>query len=161
MALIAVALIAVGAYFYPQASASFGSIDSPTTFGILGTQQLKVGTLCASGFKYASCLGTQVNGINFGQCYIRAYAATIAASSTAVVDCGGGTGFTALNGVTTGDTVQAQFATTTPTADLGLDIIGASASTTPGWLSLVVSNGTGATYTWTAAASTTNYQDFR
>lgn len=97
--------------------------------------------------------GDSATRINHGFCNI--YADTsIAASSTEVVDCGAGSnGATALTGITAGDVCFINFATTTPNTAQGLHVSGVSASSTSGFITLDVSNQTGAAFTWTAAAS--------
>lgn len=106
------------------------------------------------GLKIGGSDATTINQLNAGTCYIRPYAATITASSTAKVDCQGtaawnASGVSALTGVTAGDWVQAKLATSTAgTTSNGLVITGASASTTPGFIELYISNLTGGTFTW-------------
>lgn len=104
-----------------------------------------------------STTGTQVNRVNFGTCQIQASANTIAASTTATADCvlaAGTPPGTALTGITAGDIVSVTPSTTTPTTYEGLQVHGASASSTPGYITVNLFNGTGATFTWTSAAST-------
>ena len=105
-----------------------------------------------NGFQMGSS-GTNFDRINSGTCYIKAYAATIAATSSAFVDCQataavGASGISALTGVTYGDSVFVAFATSTGTTLAGLVIQSASASGTPGYMQLNVSNLTGTTFTW-------------
>jgi hypothetical protein len=121
------------------------------------------GLVTATAGALFSSVGTQLNGFNFGTCYIQASATTITASSTVTVDCQGSTtgGNTALTGVTTNDNVSVNFATTTSTTYSGLSILGASASSTPGYITMKVFNGTGTTFTWSAGASTTQYRAYR
>lgn len=57
IALVVVALIAIGAYFYPQGSALLGDA---TNFDAIGTEQLKVGTDCNEFSLYSSCQGFSV-----------------------------------------------------------------------------------------------------
>ncbi len=104
-----------------------------------------------------SSVGTTITGMNFGTCFIHPYAATIAASTTAQVDCQGtanfaGTPGSALAGIAYGDTVVAKLGTTTVgTIFGGLRLRGAEASTTAGYIALFVENDTGATYTWSTS----------
>ena len=104
--------------------------------------------------------GTVLTKLNSGLCYIRPYAATVAASSTASVDCQATktwnvSGMSKLAGVTNNDYVAANLSTTTAgTTFIGLTLIGASASTTSGYLTLKVANFTGTTYTWSVTAGT-------
>ena len=111
--------------------------------------------------------GTAVARINAGDCYLRPRATTIAASSTAIVECqataavktpwGTATGAaSALVGVSENDFVQAKLSTTTANqAWGGLDIIGASASSTQGYIQLIIQNHTGDTFTWPLTGNAT------
>ncbi len=126
------------------------STSDPTVLTFLRTVASKVGIT-----------GTWRTKDNVGFCYIRPYAATIAASSTATVDCQGtqawnaaGTiNVSALTGLVMGDRVTATLSTTTAGAvSNGLVISGASASTTAGYIVLRISNLTGGVYTWPIVA---------
>lgn len=98
--------------------------------------------------------GTQTSGANWGSCNILSSSNTISATTTATVDCAGGTGNgTALAGITAGDNVTLQQGTTTSTVWQGMTILGASASSTSGFITLKLYNSTGGTFTWTTAAS--------
>ncbi len=114
--------------------------------------------------------GTNIMQRNQGLCYIYPYATTIAATSTANVDCqatsnasgGGGAGaLAALTGVQANDIVVASLSTTTSgtTWGNGITLAGASASTTAGYITLHLINNTGGTFTWptSGAASGTAY----
>lgn len=109
--------------------------------------------------------GTTFTRMNTGQCYIMPTATTIAATTTVSVDCQAtlavgnpNTAETALTGVTSGDTVVAQLSTTTAIlngntfsgsgVNGGLVILGASPSTTAGYIVLRLYNAFGATYTY-------------
>lgn len=114
--------------------------------------------------------GTTINNETFGFCYIKAYATTIAASSTGVVDCQANAavsanGIAPLTGVNSGDVVQIELSTSTSgTTFMGIDVIGASASSTNGYITLIVQNSTGATYTWPTtgtATGTASYESYR
>ena len=161
-------IIAIGGYAYPTAQqavvSSFGGI---TNYNSLETAGLAVGSGCDNEF--SSCTGTTMTRINTGTCYIKPYATTIAASTTAIVDCQGRAAVgtitgptTALTGVSDGDFVVLTLSTSTArtggvSIGSGLSVVGASASTTAGYIQLVVNNGTGDTFTWpvTGAASGT------
>ena len=102
--------------------------------------------------------GTALTRVNSGFCNIKTGVATIAASSSIAVDCGGGSfGATALAGITVTDRVILGQPTTTPAiganVGTGLQVLGASASTTAGFITVILFNGTGGIFTWTAAAS--------
>lgn len=146
-----------------------------TVVGVVGTRfpnGVSIGTVAATQGKFnIGNSGTAVANLNMGTCYIKPYATTITASSTAIVDCQGTaavgsiTGVTsALTGVTLGDFVQIMLSTTTAgtSANQGeLIVAGASASTTAGYITLTLYNATGGTYTWganqTAASGTASY----
>lgn len=123
-------------------------------------------SISASGQTTLGTTGTPFTHLNNGTCYIQPYAATIAASSSASVDCqatqatGGLTTAkdTALTGVFSGDTVIGTLGSTTAgTTFGGLDLLYTAASSTNGYITFEVFNQTGTTYTWstTAAASGT------
>lgn len=124
--------------------------------------------------------GLPIANLSQGTCYLQPYATTIAASSTATVDCQGfaavgstapaAASTSALTGVTLGDNILASFATSTSasTTAPGLVILGASASTTAGYITLRVYNLTGAVYSYinnqgvgAIASGTVNYLDWR
>lgn len=106
--------------------------------------------------------GTAITRLNGGKCNIWDESPTVAASSTSIVSCQAGTlTLSALTGVAVLDDVFVQPSTTTfnglPVSG-GVFVVGASASTTAGYIDVTVYNGTGAAYTWTAAATTSwNY----
>jgi len=58
--LVVVALIAIGAYFYPKSAALFGDA---TNFDAIGTEELKVGDGCNDFPSYSSCQGLSI-GVN-------------------------------------------------------------------------------------------------
>lgn len=135
---------------------SVGTSVSPTSDGFL------VGTS-----------GTNITRMNAGTCYLQPNATTIAASTTAVVECQGTaaiknpntTNTSALTGVSSGDFVSVMLSTTTAGSTIeGLDIIGASASTTQGYITLRMVNQTGTTFTWPttgSASGTASYISFK
>ena len=110
--------------------------------------------------------GTGMGRVNTGTCYYAPYSGAVAASSTAVVDCQAtatwdASGIAALTGVSSGDTVSVTAATTSaPQTFLGLDVIGATASSTDGYIQLHIRNLTGASYAWdtiSTASGTASY----
>lgn len=123
-----------------------------TNYTGIGVPILQVGSGC--GDANTSCTGTQLNQFNFGTCYIKPYATTIVASSTAVVDCQatalvGQNGISPLTGIVAGQVVQAELATSTAgTTFLGLTVDAVSASTTSGYIQITIANLTGTTFTW-------------
>ena len=147
-------VIAIGGYFFPQVT---GTLNS--TFGTRFPDGISIGKGAplptTQGATIIGATGSQISNLVMGTCYIRNYAATVAATSSALVDCQGtlsGT-VTALAGVKTGDYVQAVLSTTT--AATALSIIGATASSTNGYIQLEVFNSSSTAYTWPTSATTT------
>lgn len=98
--------------------------------------------------------GSDIKNVNAGKCTLIGLTANIAASTTVPFDC-------AVTGALTGDTVIGMFATSSPNG-AGWEIVGASASTTAGYLTFRITNGTGASaYPPASIASTTQYIDLR
>jgi hypothetical protein len=155
-------------YFTSHKSTVVGATSNTTN---LAAASLAVGSGCDNS--ESTCTGTILNQVNAGFCYIQAYATTIAASSTAKVDCQGTAAVggittatnTPLTGVLAGDKVTGTLATSTSgTTFLGLDLVGMSASSTAGYIQLILSNDTGATFTWPTtgtATGTVSYIDWR
>lgn len=157
VALVAV-VIAIGGYFYPQVSHLAGEIGTRMQHGLsVGyTSAAPGGVAPTDGKLTVGINGTPLGTVNFGKCAILAYATTIAASTTATVDCSttgriGGT----LTGITSTDNVMAMATTSLSTTYLGVRIVSANASTTAGYITLKIWNGTGKTFTWTGTASST------
>lgn len=128
---------------------SFGGVTNYDTLKVTGLQ--------------VGANGSLIGSVAAGFCNLAPSGTTLAASTTVAIDCQGsavGSPEVALPGVLTGDVAEVSFSTTTPTTFQGLQIRGASASSTPGFLTVLVYNGTGNTFTWTAAAtSSLIYQD--
>lgn len=136
LAIVALA-VSIGGYFH-VAVPSFGGV---TNYDELDATALKIG----------GANGSRIGPVITSTCSLIAPSFTVTASSTAVMDC-------AVTGVVTGDGVFAQFATTSAAFGGGWSIAGASASTTSGFITLLVANGTGATAVIPASvASTTKY----
>lgn len=156
--MIAIMIIAIGGYFFPQAQNLFGAVANRLPHGYWDTADgyYVDGTaiIDGTGNLVIGSSGTSIDRINTGTCYIRPYAATIAASSTAKVDCQAtaawsASGVSALSGVSNGDNVVVTLGTTTVgTTFGGVVLAGASASTTAGFIELTLSNFTGAAFTW-------------
>ena len=133
----------VGASYDPTRFENPINFLDDVTFGDASTDTVKIGSS-----------GTAASRLNFGTCYIKAYAATIEATSTATVDCQGtaavdASGISALTGVTFGDQVSLTISTTTAgTTVNGLSVSAAAASTTAGYITAQIYNGTGGTFTW-------------
>lgn len=121
---IVIALLALGiALSNKTAPGSFGGV---TNYDELDATAIKIG----------GSSGTRVGPVIASTCSLISASFTVAASTTVSMDC-------AVTGVVTGDTVFAQFATST-VAGNGWAIDGASASSTSGFLTLRVTNWTGA-----------------
>ena len=86
--------LVVGYMVHPSAVAQ--QVKGITNTSGISAATLSVGSGCDNGF--TTCTGTTVNQLNIGFCYIQTYSATIAASSTASVDC---QGTAATGGLTT------------------------------------------------------------
>lgn len=149
--LVALVAIVLGFFFLPSTSTLVGGTTNYDTISVSG---LVVGSGC-NQFG-ASCDGTTISRVNTGTCNIQAAGNTITASSTKTIDCAATAGTppgTALTGVTAGDKCFLSQATSTaPTGTSGLIVLGASASSTSGFITANVL-AFGGTFTWSAAAS--------
>lgn len=138
VAVVVVAIIAISGVFLPQVRQRLG---------------VNAGLDFINGLRVGPTPNTQINELNVGICYIRPYAATIAATSTALVDCQAtaawdANGMSALTGIAYGDWVNVTLASTTSSTFGGVHVSGASASSTAGYIQLRLSNLTGAAFTW-------------
>jgi len=129
--------------------------------------------LYASGQFQIGVSGSALSGINFGTCYIKPWATTIAATTSVNVDCqgtaavGSSTGLyltSALSNVSYGDTIILQLATSTNNSSAfgGLVVSAVTASSTAGYIQLTLENLTGTTFTWPltgVASGTAKYVD--
>lgn len=100
--------------------------------------------------------GTSITAIKTGSCTIWANATTIAASTTKQVECQSATNGTlasGLTGVTADSICSLIMASSTNAVSNGLSVEGVSASSTAGSIVGQISNLTGGTFTWDAAAS--------
>lgn len=174
VALVVVALIAIGAYFFPRAVELLGGSRFPNGLSADSTApsagQVRGTSFLATGSFSLGSSGTSLSQINAGTCYLRPYAATQAATSTTNVDCQGtaawsANGVSALTGVTYGDSCVVALATTTAGTTIGgLHIAGVTASTTQGFIGLNITNLQGTTLTWPtsgSASGTAQYFCFR
>lgn len=160
--------IAIIAFLVIQAlsggSASFGAVSADTT--TVGNPWIFSSTGLGKGVSMASTtitafkvglLSNQKSRVSSGSCTIRSDTNTIAASSTKQVDCQGGavitTALADIPAWALGDTTFVSMSSSTPTTFAGLTVLGTSASTTAGYITVNLYNGTGTTFTWTAAAS--------
>lgn len=146
MALIAVAIIAVIGLFTPvrqMVSETAGGITTGSNF----THGISVGNTATLGIA-----PTNFSKILGGTCSLIMSSYSVTASTSVAADC-------AITGVVSTDTVLAQLATSTPsTAGEGWFIAGASASSTPGFVTFRLTNRTGGTAIIPASlASSTSY----
>lgn len=153
VALIAVAIIAVASLFIvltkgaPSSSVSFGGV---TNYSEVDAAALRIGAGCDNGVN-SDCAGSRAGGLYFGRGILIASNYTSVAASTTFA------GDVAVPGVVSGDTVDAWFATSTAVG-AGWQIVGSSASTTAGFITVRWINDTGAAATVPASiASSTNY----
>lgn len=140
-------------------SPAAGAITGITNYDNLGLLSLKVGVGCNSSFGYSGCSGTKWAGIVGGQATIWSSATTIAASSSAQVvlqTSTAGALTSGLTGVTADSICQVFMASSTNSTFLGLAVGGVSASSTAGSIVVQLFNQTGATFTWSAAASSSS-----
>lgn len=159
----------VGAISPTDGSASnFTELTASAGLAVGSSQQFQISS---AGVMTLGTSGTAINRLNRGICFIKPYATTITASSSATVDCQGTAAVgsitgaaSALTGVAFGDSVNVTLSTTTASGGslqgtvltaMGLSVVGASASTTSGYITLIIANGTGATYTWPITGSAT------
>lgn len=186
---VVVAVSLVGSYFLFFRGASLPSFGATSSVGNLLAEHYlpyvatNLGYNTALGIKNTGTEQVGTNGTvfsseNTGVCFIQPYATTIAASSTALVDCQGtaavgttNTGKdTALPGIVQGGFSEGTLGTTTASqngssisAFGGLILLGVSASTTPGYLQLLLLNQFGTTFTWPlvgTASGSMKYFDF-
>lgn len=155
--LVVAIVLAIGAYFFPQIQQKtglFGSTDCQQTTCLTGGLRILTGTLESDGAFQIGSAGALLTLVDADNDCSLVGNVTLAASSTASLDC-------SVSSVLSGDITFAQFATSTaPVA--GIQILGASASSTAGFLTLRVYNGTGASYLIPASvASSTQYQIYR
>lgn len=128
VALVAVAIIAiialvVGFNASAAKSTSFGGV---TNYDELDATAIKIG----------GTNGSRVGPLVISTCSLIAASFTVTASTTVPMDC-------SVPGIVKGDVVIAGFATSSASV-AGWDIVGASASTTSGFITLDISNGLGA-----------------
>jgi len=154
-----------------------GTMGATTTSNTwAGTQTLSTivatnGTITNTTLTYASTTAMDIatyfkigtNGTRtatdlYGSCTIWAPSQTIVATSTQQAVCQSATNGTlsSITGITTDSVCQVVMASSTNTTYGGIDIQGASASSTAGTIVLRIANFTGDTFTWTAAASSSS-----
>lgn len=130
IAVIVVAIIAVGGYIYPQVTNRVGSIN--TNFTNIGVTGLSVGSTC--GDNYTSCNGTAISKILTGTCNL------IGGSSDTIAASGKKSAYCAVAGVVAGDKVFANLATSTDPNVGSVVVLGSSASSTSGYIEVTLLN---------------------
>lgn len=137
-------VIAIFGLYMPAQKAVEGLVGGVTNYDELDVQAVKVnGTVDA--------FGTRLGPIIVNTCSLIAPSFTVAASTTVTMDC-------AVTGVLSGDIVKAWFATSTSPGN-GWAIFQSAASTTSNFITMRVTNFTGASAVIPASlASTTQYE---
>lgn len=176
LGVVAVVIAIVIGYLVLHQNNSFGSVSTncsgsttcvtdffATGEALLG--QLSIGYTGTLASGTVTRTGTTLNRVDAGTCFIKAYAATIAASTTAQVDCQktaavDASGISPLTGVTYGDAIQASLSTSTANTAVGgttggIRLTGVAASSTSGYIVLLLRNDTGTTFTWPTTGSAT------
>lgn len=141
-----------------------GNQSVPSVQGVTNYDSVTITpTSFSEGLKVGTSTPTNVNNLIVakGTCVLGTLGASSidasqAASSTASYDC-------AITGVLPGDTVFATFATSTPSIVNGWSIQGAKASSTAGYVSILISNltGTARVPSATGVGSSTNVMVIR
>ncbi len=163
LGLAVVALIIAGiAYLGHTSKTLFGSTACSNITCLSGGLRLVTGAggdfesdvaaIVSGGFKIGTN-GTNLTQLVGGTCSLIASSFTVAATSTVAMDC-------AVSNITSTDIPFAQFATSSAILE-GWSIAGSSASSTAGFITIDVTNGTGASNVIPASiASTTKYVIF-
>lgn len=131
---LVVAILALLVYFTLPASdiSKLGGLNGPTNYSTISAAGIQIGAGCDNEF--GTCTGTKVSQLEKGTCALLGANTAQGATTTAPYDC-------AVAGVLPGDTIMAQAATTSAN---GWIIVGANASSTPGYITFDLFNGSGA-----------------
>lgn len=148
VALIVVAIIAIGGYSYPSSLIQGGESLGASTPGTRFPHGITIGLPTSSP--------TNVSLILAGTCNFVGMDVSQTATTTSSYDC-------AVPGIIAGDIIQLQPATTTPTTNLGWRVNGANASSTAGFITAAWMNLTGgnAIPSVSKVGSSTQYYVFR
>jgi hypothetical protein len=150
IAVIALVIAVIGV-FTPRQSSVVGAVAN-TNFTGLGTTQLQVGTGCDNSF--GTCNGTAIAQVLKGTCNLIGSDSSQAATTTVAYDC-------AVTNAQSGDTVFAQLASTTPAlgGSMGWVIVATKASSTSGYITVMLTNMSGASRvpSVTSVGSSTQY----
>lgn len=144
IAVIVVAVILIGCGFFLKSDKGVGGTSNFDTVSVSG---LQVGTTTSA---------TTFAGFQASTCDLIGSGVSQTASTTAVYDC-------LASGVVPGDKVVAQLASSTVAVGLGWSIVGAKASSTAGYITVILANLTGATKVpaATSVGSSTAYYAWR
>ena len=82
--LVVVAIIAIGAYWFPQVSSFLGGA---TNYDALGVEELKIGVDCNDSPTYPTCGGSAVTALNSGTCNASFDGTSLAATSSGTFIC--------------------------------------------------------------------------
>lgn len=147
VALIAI-VIAVSGHFFPQAQELLGASGTRFPNGIAVGTGASVST---AGTLVIGANGSSISEFKATTCNLIGTDASQPASTTVAYDC-------AVTGIASGDVVMAILASSTPRFGQGWDIKAAIASTTAGFLTVLLSNetGTAAVPSATSVGSSTN-----
>lgn len=165
--LVVVALIATTSlYLVLNIQKGFGGVTNYDALELSSGLYVSNASSTLIGKLQVGSTGTALKNRNEGLGYIYPYAALIPASTTKLVDlqatsaAGTAGAISALTGVQANDFCSASLSTTTAgTTYGGLKVVGVGASTTNGFITLAIQNGTGQDFTWpiTTNASGTAY----
>lgn len=117
--LIAVAIIAIGGYFYPQIKGALGAITGETNYDTLGISGLKLGSTCNNSSGSSGC--QKFTKFLSGTCNLTADT-SITATTTGTATC-------ATTGSVAGDQVFVELATTTTKMAAQYMVVGTVAGT--------------------------------
>ncbi len=159
-------IIAITGLFTPVGQQTIQTAEQKILGGVTNYDTLEVTGLIVgtavnpspvTGMIIGSTSNAPLTSVTFGNCVIKG-SITLTATTTTQIDCGGGfDGSTALTGITSSSNVFVNATSTFPLTPAGtgtgLLIKSVYASSTSGYITLNIWNGTGATYTWTGSAS--------
>lgn len=134
IALVALVIAILGVYlilFAPAKGTALGALGSPTNYSTISAAKMQIGTGCDNAF--GTCQGTLVSQFQKGACTLLGANTAQGATTTAAYDC-------VVSNVLPGDTVMIQAATTSANGWL---VVGANASSTAGFITLNLFNGSG------------------
>ena len=168
IAAIVVIAIGGGIYFYTHQSMPFGAVSGMLAENYDPYIRNNGGYNSALPIKTTGTFQVGTNGnaisqVSFGQCTIWAGANTIAATSSQQIVCQGAAGgpIAAIANIPANANCDLVEASSTNTTSLGLITMGVSASSTAGTIVANLANGTGATFTWSAAASSSSQWSYQ